>query len=704
MQNVSEATSSIVGGVTATAVAVATTVVMFSNIVLATPTFELIDLEEGYNSVSYSIEASELEENVDYYIEISNSKESYQFDIVEGENENIVTDLTHNSVYNLTIFGVNDQSSIKTEYYTIRFFTTSEVQELKTYTVTWMVDDMIYEEDIVEENTIPTYDGEIPVKQPTKDYSYEFKGWDKEISAVTGDITYNAVFMEIIHEFTATYNLIDETTAIIHWDNPDYYMVEMNTDFNNLSDDRLSYRIKLFDEENNQEYIYEGIEKIAVINVPKTVNKVSITYELIGTYNGEEKIFETIELENELIFNQPSIEIQDTLTLIETNKYQASLKVSSNIPDQEIYESINIEFIYNDSSTYNYVIDNVVPNEEIKIDLDVANGISSVMMKYNVSFLGNNGHNQRSIEGSKSFALENEFNLVKTQITNNDPKYAKLYFIYHFIDNGTTIAIRDTLNNEITYLEEEMEYIEVIIDSSITTAEYAYYLSDLSGQALSEETIISLDLTPDIQSLKDSYEFSYQNPGEVLVTYNEDGTINLYFSVTFSTQDSDIYYGIEFINSNEVKEIYYTESYPTYENIPYDNYYIVYRVYKQINGIEYVIEEISVSGGIELLGTLSFEGSVEINENIIEVSFYDTQYVFDETSFILTIDGVDYNIDSSLIVYDQESYTYKIAYEHDTIPTTATVRFQGANYYHHVNYDELSQILNLKGNEFTTIK
>ena len=43
LQNVSEATSSIVGGVTATAVAVATTVVMFSNVVLSTPTFELID-------------------------------------------------------------------------------------------------------------------------------------------------------------------------------------------------------------------------------------------------------------------------------------------------------------------------------------------------------------------------------------------------------------------------------------------------------------------------------------------------------------------------------------------------------------------------------------------------------------------------------------------------------------------------------------
>lgn len=61
--------------------------------------------------------------------------------------------------------------------------------------VTWAnYDGTALETDEVAYNTIPTYDGETPVKPESTDTEYAFAGWDKEITAVTEDTTYTATY------------------------------------------------------------------------------------------------------------------------------------------------------------------------------------------------------------------------------------------------------------------------------------------------------------------------------------------------------------------------------------------------------------------------------------------------------------------------------------------------------------------------------
>ena len=74
------------------------------------------------------------------------------------------------------------------------------------YTVTWKDENgKVLETDEVEYGSIPTYDGEIPEKQPTDEYTYAFAWWNPEIWIVKWDVTYTATYTQTTNMYTVTW-------------------------------------------------------------------------------------------------------------------------------------------------------------------------------------------------------------------------------------------------------------------------------------------------------------------------------------------------------------------------------------------------------------------------------------------------------------------------------------------------------------------
>lgn len=90
-------------------------------------------------------------------------------------------------------------------------YTATFNEVINTYQVVWKnYDGSVLEIDNnVPYNTLPTYNGETPLKPKSVEYSYSFDGRDKEILPVKENTEYVAKFKETINKYTITFETFD---------------------------------------------------------------------------------------------------------------------------------------------------------------------------------------------------------------------------------------------------------------------------------------------------------------------------------------------------------------------------------------------------------------------------------------------------------------------------------------------------------------
>ena len=83
------------------------------------------------------------------------------------------------------------------------------VWQVKTYTVTWVDEDgtTLIDQKDYEYGAIPKFEGVEPTKAADAQYTYMFKGWDKDYTEVKGNQTYVAVYEKTTNKYNVTYDL-----------------------------------------------------------------------------------------------------------------------------------------------------------------------------------------------------------------------------------------------------------------------------------------------------------------------------------------------------------------------------------------------------------------------------------------------------------------------------------------------------------------
>lgn len=146
-------------------------------------------------------------ENVDKYEISINGNLSYV--------DNSITSKKLTSGDNFKVRAIGDGNNYLTSDWSNVVVYEKTNQNENSYTVTWLNGDTVLEVDHhVPYGTMPSYDGKTPEKNSNGDNIYVFVGWSPEVSIVTNDVTYTAIFESITNKYCVCFYDEDGVTLL----------------------------------------------------------------------------------------------------------------------------------------------------------------------------------------------------------------------------------------------------------------------------------------------------------------------------------------------------------------------------------------------------------------------------------------------------------------------------------------------------------
>ena len=259
--------------------------------------------------------------------------------------------------------------------------------------------------------------------------------------------------------------------------------------------------------------------------------------------------------------------------------------------------------------------------------------------------------------------------------------------------SGYKVAVVD---ESLTPTEYDLGYVEVPLNGTT----YKYYLVDSESNAVSAEEEITIDL-----NVTGVYEFNYSNPGDVLKTFNSDGTHNIYMNTNFATEDSAIYYEIEYYSDGGPSEFNHSrEKIAQLLYLPDESYCLIYRVIKEVDGVLYELTEIVPSGTTGDTQLDYYVGGEFINNqdgNQINIHIYLDAFEVDFLNSFVKLDtGEVISLKESDFIYDESLYTYVATYNVSGV--ISNFDLQVSYNTHMTNYDIISSEIELIGSLYKT--
>lgn len=355
------------------------------------------------------------------------------------------------------------------------------------------------------------------------------------------------------------------------------------------SNDALSYRLIFLGEDGTPLKSFEGNSPTAVISLPTETNVSAVKLQYVYREGEQQHLLYEKQLAGQLYLKSPAIEFLDKELV--GGEYLITYCITSPNAALEEYIYLLVHEPVFDIEELHEGIHAGTP-QYIRIPKDEA--VSEITLSAELVMKGAYGGNERLVCATHTYQNELEFrHSVSYDLYNGQILFDFDYFAPP--DSYVLVTNQDTATSETA-----TGFYSVAAGSG--SYHYTYQLLSSAGEPLSEVFEVRYD-TP---ASTPHFDMMYTNPGNIVQTYNDDGTINLYADSAFSCDDPNVFYEVTFTGT---KSYVLRSRDPLIEmtGLANDTYAVIYRVFYAENGTEYLIFQVSPSGTTEDNARIYFE-------------------------------------------------------------------------------------------------
>ena len=168
------------------------------------------------------------------------------------------------------------------------------VYEINTYKVVFKnYDGSVLQEETLDYGSTPVYKKNVPTREKTEEYTYEFKSWDKEITKVTSNQEYIATYKETKNQYKIIFTNYDGNV-----------LQEETLDYGS----EVTYKGNIPTREKTKEYTY------TFTGWDKEITKVLKNETYIAVYKEEKNKYTVTFMDEERIYGKKEVEYNSVVT------------------------------------------------------------------------------------------------------------------------------------------------------------------------------------------------------------------------------------------------------------------------------------------------------------------------------------------------------------------------------------------------------
>lgn len=498
--------------------------------------------------------------------------------------------------------------------------------------------------------------------------------------------------------FAASYNKVSPEDAEIIYDGTRVTLI-VNPEFSSEYEYPFCYGLSVTNSTGRvfAEYCGNGEARL-VIDDAYGLDEINFTYYDLAEFMGERVEYASYS-ENGPPFCIPKLTLSDELGF-DGNYFTLSYALDM------VYDyndaSIRLE-IYVGDEAYPKNID-IVSQSGIIVFNEFSEAPGEVTVRAYLSFKDNSSdgaqHTANAVTANYDMSERFEVTGVIADISNYDSAMlVTVNFDYSFMPDSCCVVITDSggyvdMSIPITDRVCIIDGIPIDAEDTLTVA-----VTNSDGVQRGAAHTYNISKAEAVNNYTNP-TFNATNPGDALVTYNDDGTINIYRNVNFQSDDENVYYNAYIYAINDdgtviqdnCYDIIGRDTYAVIENIPMNTYVLLYHFMFDFDGVSYIMYTETPSGSIYFPDSF---GSLEVSRADGQTTVKVILSNYGHHSGTITIEGVDYQYDPDTL--DSPYIVCTLDGEVDV--SSVTVYFNSYT----ENYESISGDIEVNGNLYKAI-